>query len=216
MITTQPKFTTDTWVKISWENYLQLCDDPAYEKAKFYYYNQQARIEMTPLGNDHASDHAIITHTIYLYAGLRNIALNGKDCCSYRKMGVREAQPDLSFYVGDNVNAISYGTSIVDLDNYPPPNLVIEVANTSLADDQGAKRLLYEDLGVQEYWIVDVKSVNIIAFTIEKKGSRRITQSQVLPDLEISVLVQALQKSRESNHSEVSRWLLQQFQSPQK
>ena len=167
---------------------------------------------MTPIGNDHSRDHGIIGHAIHLYAGLRNIPLNGNDNCSYRKIGVREAQPDLSFYVGDNVNAVPYGTSIIDLDNYPPPNLVIEVANTSLSDDQGAKRLLYEDLGVQEYWIVDVNSVSIMAFQIEEKGSKRITQSQVLPELEISLLVRALQKSRESNHSEVSRWLLQQWQ----
>ncbi len=142
MIATSSKFSTDIWITISWEDYLQLCDDPQYRKAKFYYYNQQARIEMTPLGNDHASDHAIISHAIYLYAGLKTIPLNGKDCCSYRKTGVREAQPDLSFYIGDNVNAVPYGTSIIDLDNYPTPNLVIEVANTSLSDDQGAKRWL--------------------------------------------------------------------------
>ncbi|MEM8780757.1 MAG: Uma2 family endonuclease [Cyanobacteria bacterium P01_G01_bin.49] len=215
MITTQTKFITDTWITLSWEDYLKLCDDPTYEKAKFYYCNQKARLEMTPIGNDHSRDHGIICHAIYLYAGLRNIPLNGNDNCSYRKAGVREAQPDLSFYLGDNVDAIPYGTSIVDLNIYTPPNLVIEVANTSLSDDQGAKRLLYEDLNVQEYWIIDVKAVNIIAFQIEEKGSRRITQSQVLPKLEISLLIQALQKGRESNHSEVSRWLLQQFQANQ-
>ena len=208
MIATPTQFTTDTWVTISWENFLQLCDAPEYEKAKFYYYNQQARIEMTPIGVNHSRDHSIITYAIHLYAGLRNIPLNG----SYRQPGVKEVQPDLSFYVGDNANVIPYGTSIVNLETYPPPDLVIEVANTSLSDDQGAKRLLYEDLGVQEYWIVDVQGVNILAFQMEDKGSRRITQSQVLPDLEINVLVEALRKSREINHSEVSRWLLRQFQ----
>ncbi len=39
----------------------------------------------------------------------------------------------------------------IDLDIYPPPTLVIEVANTSLADDQGEKRLLYEAMNVSEY-----------------------------------------------------------------
>ncbi|MEA5535511.1 Uma2 family endonuclease [Crocosphaera sp. XPORK-15E] len=212
MITTQAKLITDTWITITWENYLQLCDDPNYEKAKFYYYNEQGRIEMTPIGNDHSRDHGIICHAIYLYAGLRNIPLNGNDNCSYRKAERKEAQPDLSFYIGDNVNVIPYGTSIVDLNIYTPPNLVIEVSNTSLADDKGEKRLLYEDLGVQEYWIIDVKNVNIIAFQMEEKGSRRITKSQVLPDLEMSILVETLQKSRETNHSEVSRWLLQKWQ----
>ncbi len=61
MITTQTKLITDTWITIAWEDYLQLCDDSNYEKAKFYYYNEQGRIEMTPLGNDHSRDHSIIT-----------------------------------------------------------------------------------------------------------------------------------------------------------
>ncbi|HAC62188.1 MAG TPA: hypothetical protein DCF68_01300 [Cyanothece sp. UBA12306] len=212
MITTNIKFTPDTWIEINWSDYLELCNDPQYQKAKFYYYSQKARIEMTPIGNDHSRDHSIITYAIHLYAALKSIPLNGNDCCSYRKVGVREAQPDLSFYIGDNVDAIPYGTSIIDLDSYPPPNLVIEIANTSLNDDKGEKRLLYEDLGVEEYWIVDVKSVQIIAFRVEQKGSWRVTQSQVLPELDISVLIQALQLSRETNHSQVSAWLLQQFQ----
>ena len=213
MITTETKIITDSWINLTWDKFSQLWDDSSYEKAKFYYYNQKARIEMTPLGNDHASDHAIITYAIYLYAGLKNIPLNGKDACSYRKIGVKEAQPDLSFYIGSNADIIPYGTGVIDLTIYPSPNLVIEVANTSLADDKGEKRLLYEDFGVEEYWIVDVKNINIIAFKIEDKGSKRITKSQVLPNLEIDILVQALQKSREKNHSEVSRWLLQTFQS---
>ncbi len=212
MITTEPKIITDSWINLTWNEFSQLWDDSTYEKAKFYYYNQKARIEMTPLGNDHSRDHAIITYAIYVYAALHNIPLNGHDACSYRKIGVKEAQPDLSFYIGDNVDVIPYGTGVIDLTIYPSPNLVIEVANTSLADDKGEKRLLYEDFGVEEYWIIDVKDVDIIAFQIENKGSQRIIQSQVLPDLPINTLVQALKKSRENNHSEVSRWLLQQFQ----
>lgn len=212
MIATSQKITSDTWVKRTWEEYLNLCDDPQLEKAKFYYYNDKIRIEMTPIGNDHARDHGILNHAIYLYATLKNIPLNGNDNCSYRTIGIREAQPDLSFYVGENADAIPYGTSIVSLDDYPPPNLVIEIANTSLADDIGKKRLLYEDLGVQEYWIVDVKEVQIIAFKIENGGSYRINESQVLLGLSMAVLQEALQQTRKTNHSEVSRWLMQKFQ----
>ncbi|MGK7955218.1 MAG: Uma2 family endonuclease [Crocosphaera sp.] len=212
MVTTETKVITDTWINLTWEEFSQLWGDSTYEKARFYYYNQQARIEMTPLGNDHSRDHSIINYAIHIYAAINNIPLNGHDACSYRKIGVKEAQPDLSFYIGNNVDIVPYGTGVIDLNSYPSPNLVIEVANTSLADDKGEKRLLYEDFGVEEYWIVDVKNVNIIAFKIEDKGSKRITQSQVLPNLNINILVEALQKSRQSNHSDVSRWLLQQFQ----
>jgi Uma2 family endonuclease len=71
---------------------------------------------------------------------------------------------------------------------------------------------LYEDLQVQEYWVVDVQNVRVIAFKIENEGSIRITVSQVLPELKISILTEALQRTRSSNHTEVGAWLLQQFQ----
>ncbi|MGK7943813.1 MAG: Uma2 family endonuclease [Microcystaceae cyanobacterium] len=212
MIITQPPIKSDTWITGTWDEYLTYCNDPQLEKAKFYYYNQRIRIEMPPFGSDHARDHGIIGHAIYLYATLKNILLNGKDNCSYRKVGKREAQPDLSFYIGDNANAIPYGTSIVNLDQYPPPNLVVEVAKTSLRDDIGEKRLLYEDMNVQEYWIVDVEKIQIIAFKIDNGGSWRIDESQLLLGLSMTVLREALRMTRENTHSEVSRWLMQQFQ----
>ncbi|MEH2418143.1 Uma2 family endonuclease [Nostoc sp.] len=40
-------------------------------------------------------------------------------------------------------------------------NRRLYVANTSFADDQGKKRLLYEDLGVKEYWILNVQNMNL-------------------------------------------------------
>ena len=208
----QTKFPTDTWVIARWDEYIQAIENPAYEKAKGYYYNGQLRIEMPPIGNDHASDHSIVNHAVHLFAGIKGIDLNGKDNCTYRKIGCDEAQPDASFYIGENADVIPWGTSIIDLNLYPPPNLVIEVAKTSLSDDKGEKRLLYEDLGVDEYWIVDVNNVRIIAFAIEKGGSRRITESQVLPGLAISLLEEALRRTRQMNHGKVSTWLLAQFQ----
>jgi Uma2 family endonuclease len=212
MVTTSTKSITDTWIFATWDEYLHKIENPIYHKAKSYYYNGQYRIEMTPIGNEHSQDHFVISHAICLYATIKGIPLNGKDNCSYRKPNVIEIQPDLSFYIGENVNAIPWGIGIVNLEEYPSPNLVIEVSNTSLSDDLGQKRLLYEDLQVQEYWIVDVQNVRVIAFKIENEGSIRITVSQVLPELKISILTEALQRTRSSNHTEVGAWLLQQFQ----
>ncbi|MFN6569746.1 Uma2 family endonuclease [Dendronalium sp. ChiSLP03b] len=208
----QTQLLTDTWVTATWDEYVQVIENPAYEKAKGYYHNQHMRIEMPPVGNDHASDHTIILFAVNLFASIKGIALNGKDNCTYRKAGLREAQPDVSYYIGENTDVIPYGTSIINLDIYPPPNLAIEVANTSLADDKGEKRLLYEDLGVAEYWIVDVQKVQVIAFAVENGGSRRITESLVLPGLAISLLNEALRRTRQINQSQVGAWLLTEFQ----
>lgn len=208
----QTKLPTDTWIPATWDEYIQTIENPEYEKAKSYYFNGQMRIEMSPVGNDHASDHSIIIYTVHLLATIKSIDLNGKDNCTYRKAGYDEAQPNASFYIGENAEVVPWGTTIIDLDVYPPPTLVIEVANTSIADDKGDKRLLYEEIGVQEYWIVDVQKVQVIAFAIENGGSRKITQSQVLPGLAISLVEEAFRRTRQMNHSRVGAWLLSQFQ----
>lgn len=207
----QTKLPTDTWTAATWDEYIQAVENPAYEKAKGYYHNGRMRIEMPPVGNDHASDHTVVLFAVNLFASIKGISINGKDNCTYRKIGLREAQPDISYYIGENADVIPYGTSIISLDIYPPPNLVIEIANTSLADDKGEKRLMYEDLGVQEYWIVDVQNVQVMAFAVENQGSRRITESQVLPGLAISLLNDALRRTRQMNQGQVGAWLLTQF-----
>ena len=202
---------SDTWIAASWDQFLQAANNPEYGKGKFYYYQDHLRIEMSPIGNDHSRDHSIINNAISLYVTLKSINLNGNDNCSYRLSGHKEAQPDLSYYVGNNVSEVPYGTGIVNLDQYAPPDLVVEIANTSLSDDQGKKRLLYEALGVKEYWIVDVKANKVLAFKVENQGSYQIRDSVVLTGLKLDILEEALQKTRQTNHGEVMRWLLAQF-----
>jgi Uma2 family endonuclease len=210
---TLTKIPTETWVPATWDEYLEICENPDYEKAKCYYHNGKVRIEMSPVGSDHARDHAIIIIAMGLYAALKGMPINGKDNCTYRKAGYQDSQPDVSYYIGKNAEVIPWGTSIINLDIYPPPDLVIEVAHNSLADDKGEKRLLYETLNVSEYWIVDVQNVQIIAFAVADQGSRRIRISQVFPGLEISILEAALLRSRQMNQSQVVSWLLTEFNS---
>ncbi|MEM1167971.1 MAG: Uma2 family endonuclease [Cyanobacteria bacterium P01_H01_bin.35] len=212
MANLQIKIPTDTWVLATWEEYLQSIENPIYAKAKSYYYQGKLRIEMSPVSHDHASDNSLINIAISVFCSLKNIRNKSLINCSYRKIGTQEVQPDISYYIGDNTNIIPRGTSVVDLDTYPSPDLVIEIANTSLADDKGEKRLIYEDLKVKEYWVVDVKNVDIIAFAMVDNGSKRITESQVLPGLVINVLKEALQQSISIDQNEVIASLLSQFQ----
>lgn len=211
MVQLQTPILTETWIPKPWDAYIQLTEDSAYAQAKGYYYQGHMRIEMQPVGFDHAHDHSVLALAIYAFMLLRNIPLTMVDCCAYRKVGLRECQPDLSCYIGENASLIPAGNNIVNLDLYPALDLVIEISKTTLLDDLGTKRSLYEALGVSEYWIVDVEKMQVIAYAMSQDGSQRIVQSQVLPALKMATLSQALEKSRQTDQSAVGAWLMTQF-----
>jgi len=203
----------DRWLPATWDEFVKLADDPASGKLKSYYYRSQMRFEPMSTGSDHSNDHALILFAVSFFAAQHGIPMTAKDGCSYRKAEFIEFQPDASYYIGKNAEAIPWGTRVVDLNIYPCPDLVIGISDTSLPDDQGAKRLQYEDLRIPEYWIVDVQTTTILAFAVTADGSsRRIHQSQVLPGLELNILEVALQRSCQENQSLTMAWLMQQFQ----
>ncbi len=81
----------------------------------------------------------------------------------------------------------------------------------SLSDEIGSKHLLYERLGVREYWVVNVKAAKIIAFEVANGSNRQIQTSLVLPGLPMDLVEEALQRSQTDDNGSVRRWLIQQF-----
>ncbi|MEG4628146.1 Uma2 family endonuclease [Microcoleus sp. AR_TQ3_B6] len=91
------------------------------------------------------------------------------------------------------------------------PDLAIEIADSSLVDDLGTKRMIYEELGVSEYWVVDVQKAQVIAFKIiANRGSERLTESQVLSGLKVALLEEGLRRSRQTDNTEASNWFLEE------
>ncbi|MDF5709226.1 MAG: Uma2 family endonuclease [Nostoc sp. S4] len=168
---------------------------------------------MAPVSFDHDQNHVVIIFAVTLFAALKRIPATGLDITTFRKTGVQDSQPDVAYYLKECAQSIPTGTGIVNLDRYPTPDLVIEIAKTSLLDDLGTKRALYEELDVSEYWVVDVQNAQIIAYSMADQGSKRIQESQVFPGMTIATLEAALRRNREMNQSQVAAWLLSQFQS---
>ncbi|MBG1270626.1 Uma2 family endonuclease [Nostoc sp. WHI] len=212
MSETQTQLPTDTWIYASWQEYEQAIANLLNEKAKSYYYKGHMRLEMAPVSFDHGKDHVVIIFAVTLFAALKGIPATGLDTTTFRKTGVQDCQPDVAYYLRERAQTIPAGTGIINLDRYPAPDLVIEIAKTSLLDDLGTKRSLYEELGIAEYWVVDVQNAQIIAYAIVDQGSKRIQESQVFPGLAMSIIEEALRRSREMNQSQVGTWLLSQFQ----
>jgi Uma2 family endonuclease len=216
MVNSPPIFSTistETWIETTWENFLIFADDPTLPKGKFYYHQGWMRIEMSPLGSAHGHDNTILLILINLYAALQNIPIKGFTNTTFRKIGMREAQPDLAFYIGNDLKLPPDHNSPVNLDEFDPPTLVVEVAATSLEDDTTRKQKLYQEMGVQEYWVVNVDAGKVIAFYFPNQTETQlIEESQVLPKLTIQLVESALNRAKIEDDGAVSRWLLSQFQ----
>ncbi len=204
---------SDAWIAGAWEDFCKFLDQPDQEKTKGYYFKGHMRLEMPPVSFDHSDGDGLVSYTINLLGTLNSVSLRLLSNCTYRKAGLVSCQPDISIYVGDQVNVIPKGTGIIDLDVFPSPSLVIEISKTSLLDDLGSKRALYESLGVSEYWIVDVQTLEVFAYKIVDQGSWGITASELLPGLSIELLAEALRRNQGTDQSQVGAWLLEKFRS---
>ncbi len=207
---------TDTWLKASWEEFLALAMNAAHTQGRFYYDEGYLRVEMAPVGPVHGRDNSITAKVISLYAALNNISIQEFTNTSFRRTGLQECQPDSAFYIGSEIKLPSQSNAPVELggvDGIDAPSLVVEIAASSLDDDLGRKRLLYEQLGVQEYWVVDTEAREIIAFSIAEGRSGRIAESRLLSGLAITTAEAALRRSLTEDDGAIMRWLLQTFSS---
>lgn len=211
MLTDRSTVVTDTWVKATWEEFLIASEHSEINKTRCYYDSGFMRIETMGVGLGHSQDNTLISQVVSLYCIVNNLRLKGFTNGSFYREGEKECQPDMAFYIGDDIpNPMPPKTTAIgDIDLYGVPTLMIEVASTSLNDDLGHKRLLYERLNVREYWIVDVLGMTILAFEMSNFGSRQIQTSQVLPGLEMNTIEEALRRNQTEDDTEVSQWLMQ-------
>ncbi len=201
----------NVWLTASWEDFVAISESPEQTKSSCYYYQHQMRIETMGIGPSHAIDNTLITLAIGLFCMSKGISIRGLTNASYRRTTSDEAQPDISYYFGNEIHSIPATNSLLDLQSIAPPDLAIEIAASSLSDDLGLKRALYKELGVAEYWVVDVETATIVAFSFQDENTQ-ITDSLVLPGLELSILEQALRDRRTQDDSQIMAMLLKRFQ----
>jgi Uma2 family endonuclease len=202
---------TDTWIPATWDEFLTASAQAEPDKTRCYYDNGWMRIETMSIGSAHSQDNSTLASLVSLYGTLKAIPYISFTNGSFQKIGERECQPDLAYYIGESAQRPSRNNQAIDVDAWGAPTLAIEIASTTLSDDLGPKRLLYERLGVTEYWVINVKTPSVIAFAVANGGSRQIQTSQVLPDLAIATIEEALQRSQTEEDGAINRWLLQQF-----
>ncbi|HIK21109.1 MAG TPA: Uma2 family endonuclease [Synechococcus sp. M44_DOE_062] len=199
----------------TWQDYVAIRDHPAGDWQKLSFYRGWLWVNMGKEGPEHASVSDLITIIFGFWAFLHpDVPLQSYGRCLIEHPETHACAPDLVLYKGDNIPKYQSGEPRrIDLRYQRAPDLVGEIADTTLSIDLDEQKQLYASLGIPEYWVIDVKGQRVFAFGLTEAGRYgAISQSQVLAGLEIALLEQALERLATQTNTAAASWFIQQLQ----
>lgn len=202
------------WHSASWEDYVALRDAPTAERMRLFFNQDALWIDMGAEGINHASVSDLLTMIFFIWSTQRPEQLfNSLGRCLLEKPPKKAGAPDLVLYIGEDYPRWQPGEPRrINLNQWRVPNLVGEISDTTLATDLDEKKHLYADLGIPEYWVVDVRGLRVIAFELHKNGKYiECVQSKALEGLPISLVEQTLERLSEGTNTSAAAWFAQQI-----
>jgi Uma2 family endonuclease len=132
--------------------------------------------------------------------------------CLMEKTGFSAAAPDLMLYVGDGAPVWSTAEPRrINLDGCRVPDLVGEIADTTLASDLDEMKQLYAAIGIGEYWVVDVQGLRVLMFRLGTDGKyRECGESGVLVGITVAILGATLGRLAEMGNMGAANWFMSQ------
>jgi Uma2 family endonuclease len=83
------------------------------------------------------------------------------------------------------------------------------VADTTLASDLDEMKQLYAALGIPEYWVIDVKGKQVLAFRLSEGRYQQCETSGVLVGLPIALLEESLEQLSQGTNISAANWFMQ-------
>jgi len=200
------------WQAATWEDYVAACEDPSLEEARIFFYEGYLWIDMGNEGPQHARFNDLFTIIFFVWfttkIGQTFDSLSG---CVIEKPKVGAGAPDKVLYIGGDFHQWQKGEPRpINLNQSRVPDLVGEIADTTLASDLDEKKRLYAALGIPEYWVVDIKGERVLAFRLQENGKYQECEiSGALEGLPIALLSETLKLLGEGNGT-AAMWFAQQ------
>jgi Uma2 family endonuclease len=207
------------WKPATWEEYLTYRDHPTLERIRLFFNRGQLLIDMGSEGINHASVSDLFTMLLVLWFSKKpELTAASFGRCLIEKPNTQAASPDLVLYIGEGIPQWKAGeTRRIDLTVWRVPDLVGEVSDTTLATDLDEKKQLYAELGIPEYWVINVRGLQVIAFRLQENGKyQEISQSVALENLPIALLEQTLEYLNQGTNVNAALWFSQQISDEQR
>jgi Uma2 family endonuclease len=206
--------TLPQWQPATWEDYLTVRDDPGIEWERIFFDNDSLFIDMGKEGINHATICDLFTMLFaFWFSQNPEQTFSSLGRCLLEKPKKRACSPDLVLYLGENYPRWQPGERrYLNFNQWRVPNLVGEIADTTLAMDLDEKKQLYADLGIPEYWVIDVQGKRVFAFVLQENGKyQECGESLALAGLPILLLEETLMQLDEGTNGSAALWFSQQI-----
>ncbi|MFQ3612838.1 MAG: Uma2 family endonuclease [Cyanobacteriota bacterium] len=199
----------------TWQDYVAIRENPDLDWRKLSFHQGWLWVDMGKEGLNHAAFSDLMTAIFFVWAFLHpEVTVQSYGRCLIEHPDTHACTPDLVLYLGDDIPRWQPGEPRrIDLRRYRLPDLVGEIADTTLSLDLDEQKQLYASLGIPEYWVVDVRGLRVFAFGLTVAGHyQAIEQSQVLTGLPIELLEETLERMTCATNTAAANWLMQQLQ----
>ena len=212
---TQTAFSTvPQWQPATWEDYLEYRDAPTTERMRLFFNANYLFVDMGSEGINHASFDNLFAMLLAFWFTRFGQTASSLGGCLIEKPNKQAASPDIVLYIGEGIPQWQPGEPRrIDLNQWRVPDLVGEVSDTTLATDLDEKKQLYAELGIPEYWVIDVQGKRVLAFRLQEHRYQQCTYSVALDKLPISLLEQTLERLSEGTNISAASWFAQQIAS---
>jgi Uma2 family endonuclease len=201
------------WQAATWQDYLAYQATETLERVRLFFNGHALLVDMGAEGIEHASTSDLFTLLFFIWFNARQpyLRVSSLGRCLLEKPEFRSASPDLVLYIGDPIPQWQPGElRRINLDHWRVPDLVGEIADTTLAFDLDEKKQIYADLKIPEYWVIDVKGRRVVAFRLQPDGHyQACTESIALAGLPIALLDQTLARLAIEPNFSVANWFAQ-------
>jgi Uma2 family endonuclease len=175
---------------ISWQTFEQLLKELGDNRATRLAYNEGLLEIMTPLG-PHENNNRFIESLIGVIADELNLNLKKFGSLTMkREKKLKGAEPDSCYYLQNE--PLVRSKQEIDLDNDPPPDLVLEIDITSGSLD---KKPIYAAIGVPELWRYDGNRLEVFVLEPLKRNYLSVSQSPTFPWMPLDVIHRFIRQS---------------------